>query len=161
MGNDRGDSSGSALGPPSGPTPIEVDIDGLQDFRSFLGRELDANLRPGAQDVAFDHLMGAGFGRDIVGVPMANARQRYRQALEASTANLAQYVETAEVLIEAIRQVTARYEAADVRSEQISTALQLKIQQLADARRIAAISETRREDHRAMPFSGDGRLEGA
>lgn len=129
MGNDQGGPNGP---PPSSPglTPIEVDIDGLQDFRSFLGRELDANLRPGAQGVALDHLMGPGFGRDIVGVPVADARQRYLEALKASTANLAQYVETAEVLIEAIRQVTSQYQAADLRSEEVSHALQEKIKHI-------------------------------
>jgi hypothetical protein len=150
VGNDQGGASGPPQPAPE-LAPIEVDIDGLQDFRAFLGRELDANLRPGAQHVAFDHLMGPGFGRDVVGVPVADARQRYLQALEASTANLAQYVETAEILIEAIRQVTARYEAADLRSEQVSRALHLKIQQIADARRITALSETRREYHRGQP----------
>ena len=151
MGNDHSTDPLTPSSPSPPLVPIEVDIDGLQDFRSFLGRELDANLRPGAQGVAFDHLMGPGFGRDIVGLPMRNARERYLQALEASTANLAQYVATAEILIEAIRQVTTQYEAADLRSEEVSHALQTKIQLIADARRITAISETQREHHRERP----------
>jgi hypothetical protein len=110
-------------------TAVDVDIDGLLDFRTFLGRELDANLRPGVAGIANDHSLGVRFGADNVGFQVNAAKQRYFDSLVASTANLAAYIEAAEIIIEAIRRVIAAYGDADLSAEATSQRLNRELNQ--------------------------------
>jgi hypothetical protein len=103
--------------------PIDVDVDGLKDFRSFLIRELDTNLKPGAQGITNDHGMGAQFGIDNAGAQVQAARKRYAETLQISLNNLAQYVSTAEILIEAIQTVATKYTDADLSAQAASDAV--------------------------------------
>jgi hypothetical protein len=95
-------------------TPIDVNVEGLKDFREFLVRELDTNLKPGAQGIDNDHSMGVHFGALNQGVQVRAARDRYEASLRASTGNLAEYVMVAEVLIAAIHVATTKYADADL-----------------------------------------------
>jgi hypothetical protein len=95
-------------------TPIDVNVEGLKDFREFLVRELDTNLKPGAQGIDNDHSMGVHFGALNQGVQVHAARDRYEASLRASTGNLAEYVMVAEVLIAAIHAATTKYADADL-----------------------------------------------
>jgi hypothetical protein len=95
-------------------TPIDVNVEGLKDFREFLVRELDTNLKPGAQGIGNDHSMGVHFGALNQGVQVRAARDRYEASLRASTGNLAEYIKVAEVLIAAIHEATTKYADADL-----------------------------------------------
>jgi hypothetical protein len=137
-------------------THIDVDVDGLKDFRSFLVRELDANLKPGAQGISNDHGGGAHFGIGNAGVQVQAARKRYADALQASIDNLTQYVAAAEIFIEAIQTVTAKYTEADLSSasksqavsKDLFDALEQGVQDRSLAIQTTADQETRRELNR-------------
>ncbi|HEX6871374.1 MAG TPA: hypothetical protein VF163_09785, partial [Micromonosporaceae bacterium] len=95
---------------------VEVDISGLDDFRTLLGRELDANLRPAVADINRDHSLGVGFGARLAGGRIQAARRKYYESLTSSVANLSAYVTAAEILTDAIRRVTSRYHDTDMAS---------------------------------------------
>ena len=97
-------------------SPVEVDLGGLDDFRTFVSRELDANLRPSADTIMVDHRRGVGFGDRNVGASIQAARRRYYETLTTSAANMSAYVDTAEILINAIRRVAHDYRDVDLAS---------------------------------------------
>jgi hypothetical protein len=68
-------------------THVDVDLNGLTDFRSLLQRELHINLRPVADGIIANHGVGVMFGDRTPGQGMYAARERYREALVASTQN--------------------------------------------------------------------------
>jgi hypothetical protein len=138
------------------PTPLprlDVHVDGLKDFRAFLVRELDTNLKPTAQGISNDHSMGARFGLLSQSLHVRAARERYDASLRASTNNLAEYVMVAEVLIAAIHEVVAKYTDADLSAaasvDKVNVALTeaLNNADLVKAR-LEAEHETDRESHR-------------
>jgi hypothetical protein len=96
--------------------PLEVDLAGLNDFRGFVSREVDANLRPCSDTIAADHRRGVGFGDQLNRGGIEVARKRYEETLAMSTANMAAYIETAEHLIDTIRHVMRKYSDADLAS---------------------------------------------
>jgi hypothetical protein len=108
------------VGPsPSTPlrlTHIEADLASLEQFRSFVSRELHTNLRPAAQDIGRDHSRGVGFGYRNAGNHVQSARQRYHESLTASTTNLAAYIDASEMLIDAIGRIVAGYRDTDALS---------------------------------------------
>jgi len=104
-------------------SPVEVDLGGLDDFRAFVSRELDRNLRPAAHGVTADHGRGVGFGDQNIGAAIQAARAHYYETLATATANMTAYVESAEVLIEAIRRVSRNYRDADLSSAAGSVAV--------------------------------------
>jgi hypothetical protein len=97
-------------------SPVEVDLGGLDDFRTLVSRELDGNLRPATHGITADHRRGVGFGDQNVGSAIQAARARYSETLATATANMTAYVESAEVLIEAIRRVSRNYRDVDLSS---------------------------------------------
>jgi hypothetical protein len=103
--------------------PLEVDLAGLGDFRSFVLREVDANLRPCSDTIAADHRRGVGFGDQINRGGIKVARERYKETLAMATANMAAYIETAERLIDTIHHVMRTYSDADLASATGSTAV--------------------------------------
>jgi hypothetical protein len=137
-------------------TPIEVDVDGLKDFRTFLVRELDTNLKPGAQGISSDHSMGAHFGAGNAGARVRAAREHYANSLQASTVNLAEYIKTAEVLIDAIHRVAAKYADADLSSaataskvdQELAAAFTTVTLERSEAARREREHETQREQNR-------------
>ena len=145
-----------------GVTHIDVDVSGLNDFRGFLVRELDTNLKPGSQGIANDHGLGVQFGVRNVGVHVQVARQRYHESLQNATSNLTAYVETAEIIIDALHRVAAKYTAADLSSAgsaaRIDTALSAAATDAITARNAADQHandlETQRERHRMNAGSG-------
>lgn len=129
-------------------TSIQVDIDGLSDFRTFLTSEVDTNLRPGSDDVIYDHVMGVRFGHKNPGYNMGQATKSYHSALDNSINNLDEYVKTGRTLTQLIRIVAGSYRAADLTSagsgHDLNTALSsaMEIMKTPD-------SETDRETYRA------------
>jgi hypothetical protein len=148
--------------PPMTLTPIDVDVDGLTDFRAFLIRELDTNLKPAADSICSDHGMGAHFGVGNAGTQVQAARKRYAEALEASTKNLATYVSTAEIMIEAIQKVATNYADADlsvaVQSDKVGQelflALKAGVQERNHAVQLLINQETQRELNRMRAGTG-------
>jgi hypothetical protein len=129
-------------------TSIQVDVDGLSDFRTFLGSELDANLGPGSHDVINDHVMGVRFGRHNPGHHVGEATSAYHSALETSTGNLNEYVRTARTLTQLIHIVVARYRTADLTAAGSAPDLNAALTDAVKAMN-APDSETNRETYRA------------
>jgi len=131
-------------------THVEVDVDGLTDFRSLLGRELDTNLKPGVQGITHDHSMGVGFGLRNVGNQVQAARRTYHESLRTSTANLAEYVETAEILIDAIHRVATKYGETDLSSAANSARVTAELAAAFNDAQAAKIVERERETLREL-----------
>jgi hypothetical protein len=104
-------------------SPVEVDLAGLDDFRTFVSRELDANLRPSTDTIAVYHRRGVAFGDRHAGSSVRTARYRYQESLATAAANMAAYLQTAEVLITAIRKIARDYRDADLASAAGSAAV--------------------------------------
>jgi len=129
-------------------TSIQVDIDGLSDFRAFLSSELDANLRPGSDDVINDHIMGVRFGHRNPGYNVGQATGSYHAALDNSTNNLHEYVKTAGTLTQLIRLLVERYRAADLAAAGSANDLMTTFTDAVHAMTVPD-SETDRETYRA------------
>jgi hypothetical protein len=97
-------------------THVEVDVEGLDDFRKLVGRELDSNLRPAAAGIQSDHALGVAFGLHNPSQMIRSAQLQYGQVLGDSTRTLAIYINAAERLIEAITRISANYRDADLTS---------------------------------------------
>jgi hypothetical protein len=129
-------------------TSIQVDIDGLSDFRAFLSSEVDANLRPGSDDVIYDHVMGVRFGHRNPGYNVGEATTSYRGALVNSTNNLDEYVKTARTLTQLIHIVENTYRTADLTAAGSGKDLNTALSDAMDVMRVPD-SETDREMYRA------------
>ena len=130
---------------------VDVDLNGLDDFRTFIARELDANLRPAVDGIAADHRRGVGFGERNVGGNVQAARRRYYESLATSTANLVAYVEASEILIAAIKRITTNYRDSDLTSAAGSAAVNRELTTAIVAARRAqleAINAARMRDWR-------------
>jgi hypothetical protein len=130
-------------------TSLQVNIDGLNDFRTFLGLEVDANLQPGSRDVINDHTMGVRFGSRNPGHNVGVATNSYHGALDTSTKNLLEYVRTANLLTRAIYIVMDQYRSADLTAGGTSMALSTAM----GGAVVEAKSETDRETYRATGHS--------
>jgi hypothetical protein len=106
---------------------VEVDVEGLTDFRNLLDRELETNLRPAATGIQADHMLGVGFGRANPSTQMRAAQEKYRQVLQDSVETLAKYVAVSENLIEAITSISTRYRDADLTASALATELNAAI----------------------------------
>jgi hypothetical protein len=133
-------------------TSIQVDIDDLAEFRGFWGRELNANLRPGSEEILTDHLMGVRFGVRNAGGNVSDAVKAYFQALSVSAENLHQYIVTSERMIELIAKVQDAYRSADLTAAGSAPDLDTVLSDMVAASTKAAAdypgSETNREAYR-------------
>jgi hypothetical protein len=142
--------------------PIDVNVDSLKEFRSFLARELDTNLRPAAEGIKYDHGTGVHFGIGNAGLQVQAARKRYAHALQASYENLAEYIAIAEILINAIHTVTQQYSEADLSAasrsgeptKMLLEAVGKGIKDRDDAMKLAVDQETQRELRRVNAGTG-------
>jgi hypothetical protein len=137
-----GDSLAAA---PLNITHVEVDVDGLDDFRTLLSRELDANLRPGADGVQHDYALGVGFGARNPGDGVQAAAGKYRDCLQGSMANLAAYIDAAEILVDAIGRVSTKYRDTDAASARINEELAAAFHDAQEARIVALKLEEQRQ----------------
>jgi hypothetical protein len=107
--------------PPAAPAPssglVAADINTLADFRSFVGQELDAVFRPGVDGIGQDHIQGAAWGQRFPGHEFFLARMRYFEAQRTAIDAMYRYIEMSEELIDAIRRISAAYDAADTDAE--------------------------------------------
>ncbi len=131
-------------------THVEVDVDGLNEFRSFLGRELDTNLRPGVLGINNDHSVGVGFGQRNIGLQVQAARATYHESLRTSTANLTEYVEASEILIDAINRVATKYGETDLSSAANSARVAAELSAAFSEAQSAKMAERERETQREL-----------
>jgi hypothetical protein len=133
-------------------TSIDVNIDGLDDFRGFVNRELNLNLIPGSDEVLDDHTIGVRFGARNPGFNVAAATKTYFDTLTISTMNLQEYVKTARELVDLIEAVTAKYQTSDLTSagttDRLDSALRDDKGNLPEPTITAVDTETDREDYR-------------
>jgi hypothetical protein len=134
---------------------VEVDVDGIADFRALLGRELDTNLRPAVAGIHADQAVGVGFGHAMPGKQIEAAQASYRAVLQGSTKILATYIAVAEELNAAMQRISERYRDADLTSARMSDAVRTELAAAADTAvqrirmaEIEAEHETRRELNR-------------
>jgi hypothetical protein len=99
---------------------IQVDVDDLASFRSFLHRELTQNLSPAAQSVIREHSLGPGFGYNSVSMQVQATQDQYATALKISTLNMAKYVHLAEALISAMQDVMSSYRDSDLKAKDLT-----------------------------------------
>ena len=130
-------------------TSIQVNIDDLSSFRTFLCRELDANLQPGLNDVTNAHSLGVRFGQRNPGHHVGEATTAYHGALDISTSNLHEYVRIAENLTQTIYVVLGRYRAADLTAAGTAQRLDKAFSDVLKAQVTDASSELTRETYRA------------
>src|SRR5262245_42793474 len=112
-----GINDGSAGGLPQAAmalAPIDVDIDSLDAFRSFVARELETNLSPAVAGINNDHAGGADFGMHNPGDQVQLVRKKYFDALLMTVTNLTAYVNLSEDIIQAIGRVVAGYQQSDL-----------------------------------------------
>lgn len=129
------------------PTQIQANIGDLADFRTFVGQELDLNLRPIVPVINEAHLQGAAWAGHVPSQAVFEARMRYYQAQQASLNNLAQYINAAEVLIETIHRIIATYRDREDAANLDMKGVLAVFSQVAGERN-PADSETGRETHR-------------
>jgi len=108
-------------------THVEVDVEGLTDFRNLLDHELEENLRPAATGIQADHMLGVGFGRANPSPKMRSAQEEYRKVLQDSIETLAKYVAISENLVAAITRVSVLYRDADLTASAMATELNAAI----------------------------------
>jgi hypothetical protein len=134
-------------------TAIQVNVDDLSDFQTFLGRELRMNLQPGSDEVLNDHCMGVRFGGRNAGYNVGVATKTYFDVLTASTRNLQEYVNTSQMLVEVIGSVAGSYRASDLTAagstRHLDDAISAAFKARSDLRANDQTSETRREAYRA------------
>lgn len=123
-------AGGAASGEVADPTGtqlthIEVEVDGLGEFRTVLDLEMQGNVSPMSTEVGTRFRPGAAFGRDSDGGGVLGARRRYYHNLRDSTTLLAVYTETARLLARAINRLRQQYEEADLASSEAMAAAML------------------------------------
>ena len=128
-------------------TSIDVNIDSLGDFGTFVRSELDANLRPGSDDVIYEHTIGVRFGKSNAGQNVRTASHTYHDALVSSTNNLFEYVHTAQTMTQLINVMLRSYRAADLTAAGSSQTIGDSLAEAIEAAYASDI-ETNRETHR-------------
>jgi hypothetical protein len=119
MGQTDDRLSGANESPPA-LVGIQVDVDDLASFRSFLERELTQNLSPAAQSVIREHSLGPGFGWNSVSMQVQATHDQYATALKISTLNMAKYVHLAEALVSAMQDVMSGYRDSDFNAKDLT-----------------------------------------
>lgn len=138
-------------------THYQVEIDGLDEFRSLLGRELDTNLRPAAERIFEDHGLGAAFGRGIPGHDVRLAREKYRYVLDGSIRMLAIYIAVAEHLTQTLAEIADEYRDADLTSAAMGEAIRARLD---DATRQAKDAVTAAEEEQRQLAARQNRVWG-
>jgi hypothetical protein len=136
--------------------PIDVDIDGLDAFRSFMGRELDTNLRPAVEGINNDHAGGADFGMHNPGDQVQRVRQKYFEALLTTVTNLTTYVNLSEDIIQAISLVVAGYQESDLSSSDSIKKVLDEYHVISGARLSDQVQNVTAETHREAHRGGFG-----
>jgi len=108
---------------------IEVDLHGLHDLADTLRADLDGHLRTATPEILAEHRTGVQFGASMSDNPgVLSARGQYAHCLGGGAEALLSYLEAAEAMIHAARDVAERYATAEARAQaragEIDAALQ-------------------------------------
>jgi hypothetical protein len=95
---------------------INVETDGLSRFAEDVRFEADEVLAPAVGRATLPLRDGVSFGARNASGAVHAAKQRYAQALSASTGNLTQFVEAARIMAAAAEMAAQEFAAADSRS---------------------------------------------
>jgi hypothetical protein len=95
---------------------IRVDTDGLNRFSDQVRDDTSRTLEPGYSDARVALAAGVRFGVNNAGGSVHAAKARYAASVEASTANVEEYLAAARVLADAASKVAAALDASDSRS---------------------------------------------
>jgi hypothetical protein len=137
---------------------VDVDIQGLDDFRDLLRSELDANFKPVTERVIMEHRAGVTFGARNASGEMQAVRLTYAHCLGRAMQNLAAYVEASEILIAAAARIAGSYRrtdelaAANIRT--IESALKSAVATCHDARIRMEDSQRAEYEHRTALLEG-------
>jgi len=92
---------------------VEVDPDALRNFSGTVDSEVEYNFRPAADRLFVTYGYGAMFGQDVQSVNVQAARRKHVAALQSTGTSMAQYINAAAILANAVRIAAERYAATD------------------------------------------------
>lgn len=95
---------------------IRVDTDGLNKFSDKVQDDTSRTLEPGYSDARVSFGTGVRFGVNNASGSVHAAKSRYAASVQASTANIEEYMAAARVLADAAAKVAAVLEATDARA---------------------------------------------
>jgi hypothetical protein len=101
------------VGPLPGITVIEVDVSGIDRFAGTVESEVEANFRPQASALMKVYEVGSHFGLGHESVDVLASRVRHTECLQAAGEQLAGFANATRILVDAARQVAARYRDTD------------------------------------------------
>lgn len=99
-----------------GESSINVETGGLDDFAKKVRSEAGDVLQPAVTRASLSMQGGVAFGATNASGSVYAAKERYRQSLDVSMANLAQFVRAATIMADAAAKVAADFDAVDARS---------------------------------------------
>jgi hypothetical protein len=100
-------------GPLPGITMIQVDVSGLDRFAGSVESEVEANYRPQAANLMRIYEVGSHFGLGHTSPDVLASRERHTECLQAAADQLAGYANAAKILVDAAREIAARYRDSD------------------------------------------------
>lgn len=95
---------------------VRVETDGLNKFSNQVQDDTSRTLESGYSRASVDLSTGVTFGADSASGGVHAAKERYVQSLQASTANVVEYMEAAKILAAAASKVAVAFDASDSRS---------------------------------------------
>ncbi|MGK5679148.1 hypothetical protein [Actinoplanes sp. URMC 104] len=128
---------------------ISVETDGLNRFSGKVRDDTSRTLEPGYSEARVSFGTGVRFGISNASGSVHAAKERYAASVQASTANVEEYLAAARVLADAAAKVAAAFDASDVRSADRTDWV--------DSALVAAATEARQRREaadRAIPHGG-------
>ena len=95
---------------------IRVETDGLNKSSERVQGDTSRTLEPGYSDAQVYLQSGVRFGQNNASGAVHAAKERYAASLQASTANIVEYMQAARVLADAAAKVATLFDASDDRS---------------------------------------------
>ncbi|MBL7254922.1 hypothetical protein [Paractinoplanes lichenicola] len=95
---------------------IRVETDGLNKFSDQVQDDTSRTLEPGYSDARVSFGTGVRFGTNNASGSVHAAKARYAASVEASTANIEEYMAAARVLADAAAKVAEALDATDMRA---------------------------------------------
>jgi hypothetical protein len=95
---------------------VSVDTGGVDDFGKNLRKDADGGFASAAGRARDLHAHGVQFGTRIHHGPIADAKDKYVQALQNTEANLRTYPQAAAVLADVAEQIARDFAHADMNS---------------------------------------------
>jgi hypothetical protein len=104
---------------------IRVETGGLKRFADQVEDDVARTLEPGYADARATFEAGVRFGAANASGGVHAAKERYAASLEASSANIVEYMNAARVLADAVQKIARSLDATDARSVRAALAAAL------------------------------------